>query len=69
VIGVFGTSGDTTGAACELNNPCELNPDGSVVAAHKDQNYAHFVHEFYGCLNRDGDVDLAVPGCRLPKSR
>jgi hypothetical protein len=27
----------------------------------------HFVHHFYTCLDKDRNVDLAVPGCLLPK--
>jgi hypothetical protein len=27
----------------------------------------HFVHQFYTCLDKDRNVDLAVPGCLLPQ--
>jgi len=67
VVGVFGTSGDTTAGPCEINNPCEVKEDGGVVAGVKDQNYVHFVHQFYACLDASGELDLAQPGCRLPK--
>ena len=67
VIGAFGTSSDANAAACALNNPCEVAADGSVKAAAKEQGYVHFVHHFYTCLDKDRNVDLAVPGCLLPK--
>jgi hypothetical protein len=69
VIGLFGTMGDTTGAPCEFNNPCEVKSDGSAVAAAKNQNYVHFVHQFYSCLDTAREVDLDVRGCSLPKRR
>jgi hypothetical protein len=67
VIGVFGTASDADGAACELNNPCEVAPDGSVKASAREQGYVHFVHKFYTCLDGSRNVDLDVPGCLLPK--
>jgi hypothetical protein len=69
VIGLFGTSGDTTGAPCEFNNPCEVKSDGSAVAAAKNQNYVHFVHQFYSCLDTAREIDLDIPGCSLLKQR
>jgi len=69
VIGVAGTEADGDKAACELNNPCEVNADGSTSAATKGQPYGHFVHAFYTCLDGARDVDLTTPGCRLPKPR
>jgi hypothetical protein len=69
VIGVAGTAADGDKAACELNNPCEVNPDGSTSAATKGQPYGHFVHAFYTCLNGARDLDLTTPGCRLPKPK
>jgi hypothetical protein len=67
VIGVAGTAGDADGAACELNNPCEINADGSTTAATKEQPYVHFAHKFYSCLNAARDFDLDIPGCLLLK--
>jgi hypothetical protein len=67
VIGIAGTASDGDKAACELNNPCEVNPDGSTSGAARGQPYGHFVHAFYTCLDTAGDIDLMAPGCRLPK--
>jgi hypothetical protein len=67
VIGAFGTASDANAGACELNNPCEVGPDGSVKASAKGQGYVHFVHAFYTCLDKDRNVDLEIPGCQLPK--
>ena len=68
-IGVFGTSGHSVGADCEQNNPCEVKPEGGLVRAPKNQNYAHFVHQFYSCLDAGRDIDLATPGCPLPRPK
>jgi hypothetical protein len=67
VIGVVGTASDANGAPCELNNPCEVAPDGSIHASAREQGYLHFVHNFYTCLDPDRNIDLAVAGCLLPK--
>ena len=69
VIGVLGTGADATGVPCELNNPCEIKPDGTEVTAAKDQNYVHFVHQFYSCLDAARNIDLDATGCLLPKPR
>jgi hypothetical protein len=68
VIGIAGTVGNgDRRLACELNNPCEINADGSVTAATKGQPYIHFVHRFYTCLDSARDVDLGTQGCLLPR--
>ena len=69
IIGVAGTANDGDKAACELNNPCEVGPDGSTTAATTGQPYGHLVHAFSTCLDAARDLDLTTPGCRLPKPR
>ena len=69
IIGVAGTANDATGVPCELNNPCELDADGSAQAARKEQPYVHFVHKFYTCLDAARNVDLNTPGCLLPRPK
>ena len=67
VIGVFGTASDGDAAPCEMNNSCEVASDGSTKVSVRGQGYFHFVHNFYTCLDVNRNVDLAVPGCLLPK--
>jgi len=67
IIGVVGTASDASGAACELNNPCEIAPDGTTKASAREQGYVHFVGKLYSCLDGNRNVDLDVPGCLLPK--
>jgi hypothetical protein len=67
LIGVMGTASDGNAAPCEFNNPCEIKADGSTASATKDQGYAHFVHRFYTCLDGEGNIDLDVISCLLPK--
>jgi hypothetical protein len=69
VIGVMGTASDGDAAPCEFNNPCEMKAGGTSVPTQKGQAYAHFVHQFYSCLDADRNVDLDVPGCELPKAK
>jgi hypothetical protein len=68
VIGVAGTAGNgDRRRACELNNPCEINVDGSTTAATRGQPYIHFVHRFYTCLDSARDIDLGTQECLLPR--
>jgi hypothetical protein len=65
----MGTAGDAAGSPCALNNPCEIEADGNVKTAPKDQNYVHFVHQLYSCLDVSRSLDLDVPGCLLAKPK
>ena len=69
VIGVMGTASDGNAVPCELNNPCLVKADGAFSPAVKDQGYAHFVHQFYTCLDSKRNISLDVPGCLLPKPK
>jgi len=54
------------GTRCELNNPCELDPAGNVIFQ-KGFGYAQQTYWVYSCRNAEGDLDLNVDGCLLPK--
>lgn len=64
VIGINNTGNDG-GKACTLNNPCEISEDGTVFYE-KGISYAQQTSWVYSCLNTGRDIDLAIPGCKLP---
>jgi V8-like Glu-specific endopeptidase len=65
VVAVNNT-GNTSGRKCEVNNPCEVNEDGSIIYQ-KGYSYAQQTFWIYSCRNDQGQVDVKVPGCLLPR--
>jgi hypothetical protein len=65
VVAVNNT-GNTSGRKCEVNNPCEVNKDGSIIYQ-KGYSYAQQTFWIYSCRNEQGQVDVTVPGCQLPR--
>jgi hypothetical protein len=64
VIGVNNTINEN-GQVCTLNNPCEVNSDGTTTA-HKGQGYGQELYWVTTCLNSANAIDLTVSGCLLP---
>ncbi|HEY0169331.1 MAG TPA: serine protease [Jatrophihabitans sp.] len=54
------------GAACTLNNPCEVASDGSVSYT-QGQNYGQQTYWFTTCLTAANAIDLNKTGCLLTK--
>lgn len=69
VVGIHNTSNDADAAPCALNNPCEVDADGTVTSAPKDISYAQQVAGFTTCVDARAQLDLSVAGCTLPKPR
>ncbi len=65
VVAVNNT-GNTSGRKCEVNNPCEVNEDGTIVYQ-KGYSYAQQTVWIYSCRNEQGVIDVQVPGCLLPR--
>lgn len=65
VVGVNNTGNDN-GQMCTLNNPCEVDADGTTHA-YQGQSYGQQTYWFTTCLNASRAIDLTVPGCLLPK--
>jgi len=63
VIGINNTNNDN-GQSCTLNNPCEVNPDGSTTVT-LNQSYGQETYWFTTCLNSSRGIDLTIPGCLL----
>lgn len=65
VIGVNNTSNES-GQQCTMNNPCEVNEAGQVVAA-KGVRYGQQTFNVHTCLTMDFKFDLSIRGCELPR--
>ncbi|HEX8303897.1 MAG TPA: serine protease [Jatrophihabitans sp.] len=65
IVGVNNTLNEQ-GQACTLDNPCEVNADGSVTYT-KGQNYGQETYWFTTCLTSTNAIDLNKTGCLLTK--
>jgi hypothetical protein len=65
IVGINNTGNDD-GEMCTLNNPCEVEPDGTTHA-YRGQTYGEETYWFTTCLTGRRRIDLGVPGCLLPK--
>jgi hypothetical protein len=65
VIGINNTGNDS-GGMCTLNNPCEVNPDGTTTAV-KGQSYGQQTYWFTTCLTGTNAIDLTKAGCLLTR--
>jgi hypothetical protein len=65
IVGINNTGNDN-GQMCTLNNPCEVDPDGTTHA-YFGQTYGQETYWFTTCLNSARQIDLTVTGCLLTK--
>ena len=65
VVGINNTLNEQ-GQACTLDNPCEVNPDGSITYT-QGQNYGQETYWFNTCLTSTNAIDLNKTGCLLTK--
>jgi Trypsin-like peptidase domain len=65
IVGINNTANEQ-GQACTLDNPCEVNPDGSVTYT-QGQNYGQETYWFDTCLTSTNAIDLNKTGCLLTK--
>jgi hypothetical protein len=66
VIGINNT-GNESGDRCTMNNPCEVDQSGRISVI-KGRGYGQQVYQLTTCLDSQAQLDLAVPGCLLPKN-
>jgi hypothetical protein len=64
-VGINNTGNDD-GAMCTLNNPCEVDPDGTTHVT-QGQSYGQQTYWFTTCLNSSRQIDLTIAGCLLTK--
>ncbi len=64
LVGINNTGNDD-GAMCTLDNPCEVDPDGTTHAT-QGQSYGQETYWFNTCLNASNGLDLNKAGCLLP---
>jgi hypothetical protein len=67
IVGINNT-GNSTGALCTMNNPCEVDEHGNVTAQ-KGASYGQELYQIYTCLDANNDINLDRTGCRLNKPR
>ncbi|MFC4108170.1 putative Ig domain-containing protein [Micromonospora zhanjiangensis] len=65
VVGINNTGNDN-GQMCTLNNPCEVDADGTTHA-YQGQSYGQQVYWFTTCLNSANTIDLSIAGCLLTR--
>ncbi|HEU5271689.1 MAG TPA: serine protease [Jatrophihabitans sp.] len=65
IAGINNTANEQ-GQACTLNNPCEVNSDGSITYT-QGQNYGQETYWFTTCLTSANAIDLNKTGCMLTK--
>jgi len=63
VIGINNTGNDN-GEMCTLNNPCEVNADGTT-SAYQGRSYGQQTWWITTCVNGSHQLDLSVSGCKL----
>jgi len=65
IVGINNTGNDN-GEMCTLNNPCEVDANGTTHA-YLGQSYGQETYWFTTCLNSSNGIDLTVAGCLLTK--
>ncbi|MFE9763174.1 serine protease [Streptomyces sp. NPDC005808] len=65
VVAVNNT-GNEDGASCTVNNPCEVDANGTVTVR-QGINYAQETYQIVPCFGLDNKLDLSRPGCTLPQ--
>lgn len=65
VVAVNNT-GNEDGGRCTLNNPCEVDANGTVTVR-QGINYAEQTYGIAACVTTGNRFDLTLPGCLLPK--
>ena len=65
VVGVNNT-GNESGERCTVNNPCEVDANGTVTVR-QGINYAQQTWHVPACFGVDNKLDLSATGCVLPK--
>ncbi len=65
VVGINNTNNDN-GQMCTLNNPCEVQSDGTTTAT-LGQSYGQQTYWFTTCLTSSRTIDLNLSGCLLTR--
>ena len=67
IVGVNNTVKEN-GAACTINNPCELDAKGKILSI-PNRGYGQQTKNVYSCLDKNLQFDLSIKGCVLPKGK
>lgn len=63
IIGINNT-GNERGRECTMNNPCEVDEDGTILAI-QGASYGQQTYQVYSCLRPDFQIDTTLDGCML----
>ncbi|RJQ77282.1 serine protease [Pseudonocardiaceae bacterium YIM PH 21723] len=63
IVAINSTGYDDSGEPCSLNNPCEVDENGTVTIR-KNTNYAMQTYWIHDCV-ADSELVLDAPGCKL----
>ncbi|GAA3222749.1 trypsin-like serine protease [Oerskovia jenensis] len=66
VVGVNSTT-NRDGLLCEIDNPCEVGPDGTTTVV-TNQPYGQQVVGLNACLTEESELDLDARGCEFEAS-
>ncbi|MER6144060.1 serine protease [Streptomyces sparsogenes] len=61
-------TGNEDGGRCTLNNPCEVDANGTVTVR-QGINYAQQTYGITKCVAAGNKINLSLAGCELPKPR
>ncbi|GAA2355269.1 serine protease [Streptomyces cuspidosporus] len=59
-------TGNEDGGRCTLNNPCEVDANGTVTVR-QGINYAQQTYSITKCVAAGNKINLSLAGCELPK--
>ncbi len=65
VVGMHNTV-QGNGKQCTLNNPCEVDEDGTI-STYPWKQYSQRLKEITSCFKENGEFDLYLKACRLEK--
>ncbi len=65
IVGINNTGNDD-GEMCTLNNPCEVDANGTTHV-YQGQSYGEQTYWFNTCLTSSRTIDLTISGCLLTK--
>lgn len=65
LVGINNTANES-GQSCTLDNPCEVNPDGTTTAV-LNRRYGQETYWITSCVTASRTIDLNLPGCLLTR--
>lgn len=64
VVVAINNTGNEDGQQCTMNNPCEVDAAGKITVL-QGRGYGQQVELINSCIDKSGNFDLSISGCRL----